>query len=178
MLQRPTSEFQLDVASVLDRLVFQDSNAVLGSLLLEIGDAYQNTGRVGFNASPLFTELVGGASIGFGEPDPVGCREVADRLGEALVRIGHALPAATDGSTCMRELSQAIRLARHSAWRMLSAAGAKDVPGASANGAASLYDDLAQAIEEQRACWRLRSREGGLGDSIARLERTLAGYAA
>ncbi len=63
---------------------------------------------------------------------------------------------------------------------MLSAAGAstKDVPGASANGAASLYDDLVEAIEEQRACWRLRSREGGLRDSIARLERTLAGYTA
>ncbi len=171
---------ELDVASVLDRLVFRDSNAVLGSLLLEIGDAYQNTGRVGFNASPLFTELVGGASIGFGEPDPVGCREVADRLGEALVRIGHALPDAPDGSICTREISQAIRLARHGAWRMLSAAGAstKGVPGASANGVASLYDDLAESIEEQRACWRLRSREGGLRDSIARLERTLAGYTA
>jgi hypothetical protein len=160
---------ELDVASVLDRLVFRDSNAVLGSLLLEIGDAYQNTGRVAFNASPLFTELVAGASIGFGEPDPVGCREVADRLGEALVRIGHAMPAAPDASICIRELAQAIRLARHGAWRMASA----HEPAAS-----NLYDDLAEAIEEQRVCWRLRSREGGLRDSIARLERTLAGYSA
>ena len=70
----------------------------------------------------------------------------------------------------MRELAQALRLARHGAWRMLREAGG------SAPADRLLRRDLEEAIEEQRACWRLRSREGGLVDSIARLEATLASY--
>ena len=161
----------LDVAGVLDRHVFADENGVLGSLLLEVGDAYLGTGRSAFNASPLFSELVRGSSLAFGEVDGPGAREVADRLGEALVRIGHGSLGAVDGDTCVRELAQAIRLARHGAWRLLRGAG-HDAPAD-----AVLRDDLREAIDEQRACWRLRSREGGLRDSLARLERMAASYA-
>jgi hypothetical protein len=39
-----------------------------------------------------------------------------------------------------------------------------------------LRDDLSEAIEEQFGCWLERSRPGGLKDSLARLERTLAEY--
>jgi hypothetical protein len=161
----------LDVAGVLDRLVFRDASGVLGSLLLELGEVYRGTGRRVFNASPLFLALVPGASPAFGELDPAAARATADRLGEALVRIAHAEPAAADGAACVRELAQAIRLARQGAWRLLRDAGAE------APDPAALRDDLAAAIDEQRACWRLRSREGGLRDSIARLERALAGGA-
>jgi hypothetical protein len=161
----------LDVAGVLDRHVFADESGVLGSLLLEVGDAYRGTGRRAFNASPLFTELVRGSFLAFGEVDGSAAREVADRLGEALVRIGHGSPRAMDGDTCVRELAQAIRLARHGAWRLLRSAG-HDAPAD-----AVLRGDLLEAIDEQRACWRLRSREGGLRDSLARLERTAATYA-
>ena len=158
----------LDVAAVLDRHVFRDGEGVLGSLLVEVGEAYRETGRTGFNASPLFMALVEGASLGFGEVDVAATRALADRLSEALVRIDHANPQAADGALCVREIAQAVRLARHGAWRMLRDAGG------TAPETAALYDDLARAIDEQRACWRLRSREGGLQDSIARLERTLA----
>jgi hypothetical protein len=158
----------LDVAGVLDRHVFRDASGVLGSLLLEVGDAYAGTGRRVWNASPLFLAVVPGASPAFGEIDAEVVRATADRLGEALVRISHAEPGAADGATCVRELAQAIRLARHGAWRLLREAGA------GGPGQASLRADLLDAIEEQRACWRLRSREGGLADSLARLERALA----
>lgn len=159
---------ELDVAAVLDRLVFEDSRGVLGALLLEVGDVYRRTGLTTFNASPLFGALVPGASIAFGALDAGATREVADRLGEAMVRIGHAEPTAEDAGTCVRELTQAIRLARQGAWRLLRAAGA-EAPEADV-----LREDLAQAIREQAACWRLRSREGGLRDSLARLEAALA----
>jgi hypothetical protein len=162
----------LDVAGVLDRLVFRDGRGVLGSLLLEVGDAYLGTGRRAFNASPLFLALVPGASPAFGALDASALRATADRLGEALVRIAHAEPAAPDGAVCARELAQAIRLAQLGAWRLLREAGA------GAPDPAALRAELLGAIEEPRACWRLRSREGGLADSVARLERALAGGAA
>lgn len=161
---------ELDVADVLDRHVFCDEARTLGSLLLEVGDAYRQTGRRAFNASPLFGALVGSAQIAFGELDVAATRRTADLLGDAMVRVGQVELAAADGALCVRELRQAIRLARHGAWRLLREAG-RDAPDD-----AALRRDLAEAIDEQRACWRLRSREGGLADSVARLERTLASY--
>jgi hypothetical protein len=71
----------------------------------------------------------------------------------------------------VRELAQAARLARHGAYRIARAAG-MPCPGD-----AELRRDLAGAIAEQRACWLLRARPGGLADSLARLEATLASYA-
>jgi hypothetical protein len=41
-----------------------------------------------------------------------------------------------------------------------------------------LRRELAEAIEEQRACWLARSRQGGLRDSLGRLEHALAEYGA
>jgi len=70
----------------------------------------------------------------------------------------------------VRELQQAARLARHGAFRITRAAG---FPCPSD---AELRRDLAEAIAEQRACWLLRSRPGGLEDSVARLEATLRTY--
>ena len=41
---------------------------------------------------------------------------------------------------------------------------------------ASLRADLAEAIDLQRSAWLERSRPGGLRESLARLEGTLAEY--
>jgi len=95
---------------------------------------------------------------------------VVSSLAAARERLADARPRCADGDTVVRELAQAIRLARHGARRMLREAGG------AAPSEASLRRDLEEAIEEQRACWRLRSREGGLADSVARLEATLALY--
>ena len=43
---------------------------------------------------------------------------------------------------------------------------------------AELADDLRAGIASQREAWLLRSRSGGLDDSVARLEKTLDEYEA
>jgi hypothetical protein len=48
--------------------------------------------------------------------------------------------------------------------------------GGPAPGTDRLRADLADAIAGQREVWLRRSRPGGLADSVARLESTLAGY--
>jgi hypothetical protein len=106
----------------------------------------------------------------FGRGEAARVERVAQDLDAARERLAAARPRCADGEIAVRELSQAIRLARHGAWRMLREAG-----GAAASDAA-LRRDLAEAIAEQRACWLLRSREGGLADSLARLEATQALY--
>jgi hexosaminidase len=70
----------------------------------------------------------------------------------------------------VREVRHAVRLARHGAWRLYAEAGGR-TPSNS-----DLAKDLSEAIEEHRACWRERSRPGGLEDSAAHLERTLESY--
>ena len=97
-------------------------------------------------------------------------RATLDRLEDASEAVGRALPRCADGQVVRRELAQAIRLARHGAYRLVREAGEVRPTDA------ELRRDLAAAIEEQRHCWALRSRPGGLDDSVARLEKALASY--
>jgi hypothetical protein len=157
----------IDVAAALDRHVFRDPTGRLGAALVEAGGAYRATGRRGINGSPLFSAVVGSGMAGaFGEVDVASTQNVADSLESAMAEVGAARPGCADGALVCRELSQAMRLARQGAWRMLRDAGAH------APDARALRRDLAEAIEEQRACWLARSRPGGLQDSLARLEKS------
>src|SRR5690606_31292773 len=94
---------------------------------------------------------------------------VAD-LEEAARLVERADPSRADGPLVRRELLQAIRLARHGAWRLAREAGV------AAPDEAAPRRDPAEASQEQRACWLLRSRPGGLADSVRRLEKALATY--
>jgi hexosaminidase len=163
----------LEIAPLLDRFVLRDDAGVLGTALETLGDLYGRTGKLAFNASPLFTDLVRSGGLGsMGQPDPDRVAGVLRTLDEVRACLADARPGCEDGATVVRELRQAARLARHGAWRIARAAGLERP----ADG--DLERDLADAIEEQRACWLLRSRPGGLDDSVARLERTRADYSA
>jgi len=164
----------LPLAAVLDRLVFADAAGTLGAALETSGSVYDRTGLTPVNGSPLHTQLLtGGLALLvelLGTPTPKHLDETLGLLDEARLGVERSRPAAADGEVVRRELLQAIRLARHGAWRIARTAGL------AAPDTAALRRDLADAIVEQRACWLLRSRPGGLDDSIARLEETLAGY--
>jgi hypothetical protein len=162
----------LDIAAALDRHVFEDAAGELGAALVSLGEAYLQTGKTAFNGSPLFTATVSDSLLGaFGEPDAGLLHRALDRLEDASEAVGRSRPACSDGAIVSRELVQAIRLARHGAYRLVREAGEARPEDA------VLRDDLAAAIQEQAMCWRLRSREGGLADSLARLEKTLVSYA-
>jgi hypothetical protein len=162
----------LDLAAALDAFVFEDAAGVLGGALAALGGLYRETGKTALNGSPLFTDLLQGGLLGsFGSAEPAGVRRVIEALDAAGASLARARPACADGAVVVRELAQAARLARHGAYRIARAAG---LP---CPGDAELRRDLAGAIAEQRACWLLRARPGGLADSLARLEATLASYA-
>ena len=165
------SSRDLDLPATLDALVFGDASGELGGALEELGSAYLRTGQLVPNGSPLFTALLQDVPLKpRGEPDPRAVEQTLEVLAAAGARIERARPRCDDAETVRRELLQAIRLARHGAWRMLRSAGG------SAPADSELRRDLSAAIAEQRACWALRSRPGGLDDSIGRLEQTLATY--
>jgi hypothetical protein len=162
----------LPLADALDAFVFEDEAGVLGGALATLGGLYAETGKLGLNGSPLFTELVPDRLLGaLGAADPAATRGVIERLDAAIADLARARPGVPDGALIVRELEQAARLARHGAFRIARGAGFPCPADA------ELRRDLAEAIAEQRACWLLRSRPGGLSDSVARLEATLATYA-
>jgi hypothetical protein len=162
----------LDVAACLDRFVFDDRARSLGTGAVQAASAYERNGLGSFNGTLLFYRLLarGGPFAALGEATAEGVARAQDELAEAARGIERSEPACADGALVKRELLQAIRLARHGGWRL-----ARD-EGFVRPDDAALRRDLAEAIEEQRACWLERSRPGGLADSVARLERTLATY--
>jgi hexosaminidase len=162
----------LDLAAALDAFVFEDEAGVLGGALETLGGVYAGTGKVALNGSPLFTDLLQAGLLGsFGTVNPKGTARVIETLDATIAALRGARPACRDGTVVVRELAQAARLARHGAFRIAQAAGLPCPSGE------ELRRDLAEAIAEQRACWALRARPGGLADSLARLEATLATYA-
>lgn len=162
---------ELEMAPLLDAFVFEDASQTLGRTLIALAEVSRGTGKTCLNGSPLFTALVRGGMLGsFGEVDRALLEATTEQLSAALSLLRAARPGARDGSATQRELEVAARLARHGAWRLALEAG---LPAPST---VALHADLAEAIPLQREAWLARSRPGGLDDSIARLERTLAGY--
>jgi len=155
----------LDLGAVLDRHVFGDATGALSSALDRLGRQWSRTGQRAVNGSPLSAALFPEElHMVFGRPDVDAVRDVVAEIETALGELEAARPTAGDGSTTVRELVQAARMARHGAWRMLG----DDGPGADA-----LADDLASLLEGQIVAWLDRSRPGGLSDSLARLGRNL-----
>ncbi len=163
----------VDVTPALDAYVFEDEAGVLGGLLERAGNLYDATGKTAMNGSPLFTDLLtGGGLLGsMGEADPERTAATVDALDACLGSLAESAPGAVDGAVVRQELEAALRLARHGAWRIARLAGFPGRPGD-----AALAEDLREAITLQREAWLARSRPGGLPDSLARLEATLATY--
>jgi hexosaminidase len=172
----------VDVAGVLNRWAFADPTRRLGGILDSAGRLWRRTGQWAANCSPLEAALVTGrAYMVQGRPDPEQLTTTVGALDDALASLDRAQPGCEDGPAVVAELTTAVRLARHGAWRLLARSDdggsgrSGDAPGR-APSLAARRDDLAELVERQRSSWRARSRPGGLTDSIARLEATLAGY--
>jgi hypothetical protein len=157
-----------DLAADLDEILFEDAGGGLGAACVAMGALGAETGLSAWNASPLFAELVGSGPLGsLGAPDAGRVGAVLERIEELQRGLEHAQPGGSDGALVVRELRQALRLVRQGAWRLSRRAGGP------APDAATLREDLREAIAEQRVCWLARSRPGGLADSLGRLEARL-----
>lgn len=156
----------LDVAAVLDRHVFDDEAGELGAAVVALGGLADRTGRKAMNASPLAAALLPHLPLLVtGPPDPDGVHGILEELASIGAALDRAEPATERGVQAVVELRAAARLARQGAWRLQGSGGPSPAERA---------DDLAEAIDQQRAAWLGRAWEGGLADSLGQLERTLA----
>lgn len=157
----------LDLAALLNETVLLDPTGCSGQALERAGRISDALRVPMLNASPLARALLA-PDLGAGGPTPEGpalddaAREIADCI--ELLRL--AEPACADGDVVVREVTQALRLAAFAVGLLQAGPVASRIERSAARRLLRELDDL---VTEQRACWLLRSRPGGLDDSIARL---------
>jgi hexosaminidase len=165
----------IDLAVALDRVVFTDDTGGLGPVLTTIGSIADRLDAPLLNSSALFALLIAGgdaAAVPAVAPDALA--EADEVLATAADALAHARPAGADGDVAVRETAQAVALARF-AVALLAAGGVAQLAPSSA---ADLLDRLDALLAEQRACWLLSARPGGMDDSIARFAPLRAALAA
>ncbi|NGN62571.1 glycoside hydrolase [Streptomyces sp. A7024] len=162
----------LDIAGVLNEHVLLDATGRTGAVLDRLGRVARSFGVPLLNASPIARVLfphVGPPLPAY--PTRQALDDVARTLDQCRRDLGAADPAAGDGDVVRRELTHAIALS-HFAVELLRARAEADggADAIEAGTARRLLRELEPLLAEQRACWLLRSRPGGLDDSLARMD--------
>ncbi|MFE5999333.1 glycoside hydrolase [Streptomyces sp. NPDC056454] len=181
----------LDIAAVLDEHVLLDEARLTGGALTRLGRVHRDLEVPLLNASPIARALFPDPAVPLPAfPPPEALDRVAATLAACRDDLTAAAPAAADGETVRRELQHAISLAEFGldvlraraaapvgadAWGTGDGTGEEPrLAGADAIGATAarhLLRRIEPLLAEQRACWLLRSRPGGLEDSIGELDR-------
>ncbi|RII15958.1 Glycosyl hydrolase family 20, catalytic domain [Streptomyces sp. YIM 130001] len=166
----------LDLGSVLDEHVLLDPAGLAGRALEQLGGVYRLFGVPLLNGSPIARALFPDPSLPLPElPSAAALDTAADALARCRRDLAACEPAASDGDVAVRELRHGIDLSEFAVdvLRARVAAGNGSDPGADAIDAGTargLLRRLDPILAEQRACWLLRSRPGGLEDSLRRID--------
>ncbi|MEZ0166835.1 family 20 glycosylhydrolase [Kineococcus sp. LSe6-4] len=155
----------VDVAAVLSEALLQDPHRVAGSVLVRAGEVCALLGAPLLNASPLCLVLREPDQLRpWAVPAPRALEAARAELLSCLQDLRAAEPACADGDVVVREVTQALHLAEF-AVRVFQARG--DDGAFDPERAPRLLTELDGLLREQRACWALRARPGGLPDSLA-----------
>ena len=172
---------RLDLSPLLDMHAFQDHAGVMGRLAYDLGDAYLQTGASTVNSSALFWLLVSPERT---LPDPwmrglsiEGLKKTLAYVDQVMAPLPQARMTRPDADLIAEEfrwIADMLRLACRLGIARLEAGPGTPIGAIAAKSRAALADELRPLIERHREIWLRRNRPGGLDDSAARLERTLA----
>ncbi|MBB2902067.1 hypothetical protein FHR75_002882 [Kineococcus radiotolerans] len=155
----------VDVAAVLSDALLMDPTGITGDVLVRSGRVTAQLGAPLLNASPLVLVLREPDQLKpWAVPTPEALAAAHATLTSCLDDLRAAEPACADGDVVLRELAQALRLS-DLAVRALQVRA--DDGSFEPVAAGRLLVELEALLEEQRTCWLLRSRPGGLSDSLA-----------
>ncbi len=173
----------LDVQKALSIHAFHDTNGVMGKLAYDLGNAYLQTDMKMGNGS-IFQPALQNPDYGIlnedGTPaisaDAMAATEAY--LHEVMSKLEKADMQRADSDLIKREFSYAAGLATHAVHLILARLETKNgtVDEIDATTRQSLAAELEGLMDEHRAVWLARNREGGRHDSVARLDPLLNRY--
>ncbi|MCE5230788.1 family 20 glycosylhydrolase [bacterium] len=173
----------IDLAAALDAHVFEPKSGHIAAALLDLGDAYLDTGVLIPNATifgqlliyperPISDERWSGLSA-------IGLEAAMHHIEQALHGLAPAAMQPPAAALAVEQIRHNAAMALHACRQGLAriAAGKdgriEDVPAAAR---ARLAGELEPLIEEHRRLWLADSRPGGLADSAGRLEKLVSCY--
>jgi hexosaminidase len=167
----------LDIARALDAHVFRDRAGALGGIARDLGNVYAETGTLVKNASVLALLLLfPERPLGEGRLKGLtveGLERAEARAAELASKLHEPRCDRDDAEDLRAEFALGADLARHGCRlgiaRLEAPGGAVTaIPGGVR---AALAADLSRIAVEYERIWRRRNREGGLRDSVGRLQR-------
>lgn len=161
----------IDLISALDMHVFRDEAQVMGKLVYDLGNAYQQVGHLMHNSSLLFHFVHAPASRSF--PDSVTERTIRatqEYIQSVIAPLGRARLAREDASLIADEYANAGRMLLWGCRRALALRTGTIDSGPERR---ALAAGLREILGEHRRLWVARNREGGLQDSVRVLEQRL-----
>ncbi len=177
-----SSNLEIDVAAVLDALVFCDAAGRLGWAVMELGRLRDDLrcnrdNALGWAMIRHEAALVDGQlKLPWGPTGPItwSMLDAAEaRIERAMAGVALADPKRGDAALLLEELRVAGRMLMHSVENLRSrlACGVPHSSALSGPVKARLRDDVRDWLPAYESAWLLRSRPGGLRDSTAGLRR-------
>lgn len=175
------SNLEINLPGALDLFAFEDSAGVMGKLAYDLGCAYRLAGVPLHNSAVMFRALVTPLETvkatpwqnkETGQPAVIDPNKVRDAMAEVerlTARLDHARPA---DPLIVPEYRLAIALWLHGCKRLLM------LREDGTDTRKAMAEELKPLMEDYCRRWLARNRPGGLDDSLVRLQRLLAEYAA
>lgn len=153
---------EVDVRPVLSRWVYQDDSGNVADAAHTLATIWNTLGVPSLNSSPLFDVLMPQLHTisDLTAIDQAAVEDAIRSIDTCIDQLRSATPNGVDSALIIRELTHIAATARFAANELRTNPGSP----------AERRTQLDALIEEQRACWLLRARPGGLDRSLTNLE--------
>jgi hypothetical protein len=176
----------IDLAQAMDIHVFQDKAGVMGKLVLDLGNTYKETGLILPNQTALWYILQNymtprGEDPVFKQINQESMQKALAYLDKTMSNLSKAQMANPDAKLVTAEIRNDAALIRHACLldiARIKAGGKVDPAKLPLETRRELAADLKKNMAEFQRLWRLRNREGGLAESITRMQHLLEQYEA
>jgi len=165
----------IDIARILNKQVFLDRNQVMGTVLINLGNAYLKTGCEcsNRNAFNLLLKHLDNSCLKNMSIDKL--KETASYIKQQVAKMDEAQMGTKDAQIIKDELTQAANLCLHACKVGIYKMEAKNgkIENISKARKTELSNELKALSTRHQELWLVRNRPGGLYDSTKGLEKVL-----
>ena len=171
----------MDIAQAISVYAFDDPTGTLGRVAFDLGNAYQKTGVEIHNSTVMVRmlqatyEQFAASRSRYPGLNAEGLMAAEAEVDRVMARYGEVKSGRKDADLIRREYAWAADMLRHGSRRGVWMLGKQDGHEDAALRAA-LAADAERLIAEYGVLWHARSRPGGFGESVGRMEKMRRDY--